>query len=285
MSILDKIEPFAFARVRRISNRCSGLFFSHEKNVEFMSEYQENLYKESDIRAAEAAQADRIAELESYIGKLVVQRDHWQDRCIEMSKQAAGVAVPEGLEDAKEQLAEVFHACFTYQRPSMDWKPALDAFCVKWLSASPQPAVAERVECCNAKCGWAGLKSDTCMLGAIGPLCPECREVTEPVMLNGLTEAETSATASVAGPVAIGVSLMFDNPRAALVSFDRAPSDGDLRELHALLGNKPAPLKVPSDEVLESLAGQTMCRPYAVTTEERRKFAELLLAEVQKGGE
>lgn len=31
--------------------------------------------------------------------------------------------------------------------------------------------------CCA--CDWQGPLSETCMLGAIGPLCPECREVTQ----------------------------------------------------------------------------------------------------------
>lgn len=33
--------------------------------------------------------------------------------------------------------------------------------------------------CCNEECGWQGLASECVMLGAIGPLCPECHEVTE----------------------------------------------------------------------------------------------------------
>jgi len=32
-------------------------------------------------------------------------------------------------------------------------------------------------ECCNAECGWTG-QTDR-MLGAVGPLCPDCGEVTE----------------------------------------------------------------------------------------------------------
>lgn len=36
----------------------------------------------------------------------------------------------------------------------------------------------ETRECGDAKCGWRGQTNR--MLGAIGPLCPECGEVTEP---------------------------------------------------------------------------------------------------------
>lgn len=39
------------------------------------------------------------------------------------------------------------------------------------------PGVPEIREC-NA-CEWRGPLSETCMLGAVGPLCPECRETTE----------------------------------------------------------------------------------------------------------
>ena len=49
------------------------------------------------------------------------------------------------MEDAKEELAEVFHKCFTYQRPSMDWKQALDTFCTKWLSAAPPASAVQGV--------------------------------------------------------------------------------------------------------------------------------------------
>jgi hypothetical protein len=46
-------------------------------------------------------------------------------------------------------------------------------------------------ECGNGDCGWTG-ETDR-MLGAVGPLCPECGEVTEPA---GHEErlAEVSAT-------------------------------------------------------------------------------------------
>jgi hypothetical protein len=33
-------------------------------------------------------------------------------------------------------------------------------------------------ECCNAECDWTG-ETDR-MLGSVGPLCPDCGEVTEP---------------------------------------------------------------------------------------------------------
>jgi hypothetical protein len=33
-------------------------------------------------------------------------------------------------------------------------------------------------ECCNGECGWVGETDRYC--GAVGPLCPECGEVTEP---------------------------------------------------------------------------------------------------------
>lgn len=45
----------------------------------------------------------------------------------------------------------------------------------------PQPAEqqeADEVRECN-DCNWTGPRSECCWLGAIGPLCPECRETTE----------------------------------------------------------------------------------------------------------
>lgn len=33
-----------------------------------------------------------------------------------------------------------------------------------------------QAECNNADCGWKGPLSEACMLGEVGPLCPECRE-------------------------------------------------------------------------------------------------------------
>jgi hypothetical protein len=37
--------------------------------------------------------------------------------------------------------------------------------------------MGELRECCNAECEWRGETSRMC--GAVGPLCPECGEVTE----------------------------------------------------------------------------------------------------------
>ena len=42
-----------------------------------------------------------------------------------------------------------------------------------------RPALASVA--CNA-CSWVGPVSETCMLGSVGPLCPECRETTEPLV-------------------------------------------------------------------------------------------------------
>ena len=33
------------------------------------------------------------------------------------------------IEDAKEEIAELFFQCARYERPSFDWKNALDTFC------------------------------------------------------------------------------------------------------------------------------------------------------------
>lgn len=38
-----------------------------------------------------------------------------------------------------------------------------------------------QLECCNDECSWKGSISDSSMCGSVGPLCPECHEVTEPV--------------------------------------------------------------------------------------------------------
>jgi hypothetical protein len=56
----------------------------------------------------------------------------------------------------------------------------------KWMTVNVPADLWERIqaacamplrECCNADCGWKG-ETDR-MLGAVGPLCPECGEVTE----------------------------------------------------------------------------------------------------------
>lgn len=40
-------------------------------------------------------------------------------------------------------------------------------------------AFKDDVECCNDECWWSGAESECKMLGAIGPLCPECGETVE----------------------------------------------------------------------------------------------------------
>jgi hypothetical protein len=48
------------------------------------------------------------------------------------------------------------------------------------MAECPRPSqkTAEPTRECNA-CDWKGPLSETCMLGAVGPLCPVCRETTE----------------------------------------------------------------------------------------------------------
>jgi len=39
------------------------------------------------------------------------------------------------IEDAKEDLAEIFFQCARYERNSTDWNQALDEFCTRVISA------------------------------------------------------------------------------------------------------------------------------------------------------
>lgn len=39
-----------------------------------------------------------------------------------------------------------------------------------------------RCECNSDECGWSGRLNETCWVGAIGPLCPQCRETVESSM-------------------------------------------------------------------------------------------------------
>lgn len=41
------------------------------------------------------------------------------------------------IEDAKEELAQLIFQCARYQRPSTDWKAALDKFCETYLAKQP----------------------------------------------------------------------------------------------------------------------------------------------------
>jgi hypothetical protein len=52
-----------------------------------------------------------------------------------------------------------------------------------------------RRECCNSECDWVG-ETDR-MLGTVGPLCPDCGEVTELVDVNAPREPTEAMLAAV----------------------------------------------------------------------------------------
>jgi hypothetical protein len=64
--------------------------------------------------------------------------------------------------------------------PTNPWTPEkiaeLHRVLDKYKPRGEPAATVERE--CNA-CNWRGREADTLMLGAVGPLCPECRETTE----------------------------------------------------------------------------------------------------------
>lgn len=79
-------------------------------------------------------------------------------------------------------------------------------------------ASTQQADCGNEDCGWDGPISETCMLGDIGPLCPQCREVVEPVAepaqnnfsqppLSGQQTIAQAANALVAEATRLGVSF------------------------------------------------------------------------------
>lgn len=91
------------------------------------------------------------------------------------------------------------------------------------------------------------------------------------IMFNGLTEAETSATASVAD--IHSCSYFCDRPECIKTQRD------ELRQMFDE-ANKPAPLKVPNNFMLDSLFYQS----FRFGLFRFEIFKELLLAEMQKGG-
>ena len=42
------------------------------------------------------------------------------------------------------------------------------------------PRAVAMADCGNAKCNWRGPLNECSYLGAVGPCCPECREIVEP---------------------------------------------------------------------------------------------------------
>jgi hypothetical protein len=58
----------------------------------------------------------------------------------------------------------------------------------KLASVFPGHAYPART-CCNENCTWTGFTDR--MLGNVGPLCPECGEVTEPVVLTRCATCQT----------------------------------------------------------------------------------------------
>ncbi len=61
-----------------------------------------------------------------------------QAQFVEASKPVQAEAPSETLEDAKEALAELFFQCARYERPSTDWRAALDEFCARFATHPEQ---------------------------------------------------------------------------------------------------------------------------------------------------
>lgn len=66
------------------------------------------------------------------------------------------------------------------------------------LSKTPEAhARPLRLACCNAECGWTGYSDRLC--GGVGPLCPDCGEVTEPCGVAGVAMPSAERCAKCEG--------------------------------------------------------------------------------------
>lgn len=198
-------------------------------------------------RAAEAELQQRVAEAETD-RRLLSEAFNRSEARIDELEQAASVAVPE--------------TCRAKQVGPDQWVCDCETplACDK-SGASTQPAVAEPVTSgmpTRLRPTWRGMEREP--------------------------EAETSATASVAG--IHYCSYFCDRPECVKTQRD------ELRQLFELQ-NKPAPLSVPSDDVLVAI-GRKVDVEFGYAPQDEfndrevaavRRFAELLLAEVTKGGD
>lgn len=282
-------------------------------------------------------------------------------KLLELQK-AASVAVPEDVLASVEMLidhaskSETLGLCgLAAVECARDWLSATPQLAVSLASSDPeghrqaiadheadmQPTVAE--PCPNAShMGEHACKDRSQCWEPCGELGRDERfvKVAEPMdsipnnelpgmwdrsdFTGGSTEAETSATASVAG-LQVGTMLckacgadrakepcrnqdiskcamqgvaqsvaVTDDPYYNLLGVIIDIEEGSgfdavclqtLKRVLTALAKKPAPLKVPSDEVIAGLWKKAIDAAASGTTSDlRRLFTELLLAEVQKGG-
>ena len=135
---------------------------------------------EDNLCDAIAALADFAREQAQSAGSVDAERA----RCIQDGEK---VAACDAYFDARPQIdntdrRRVFEAGFDrgYQRAESALQQLADQAQELGMGYEKSaPAVDPQLEC-NA-CDWKGPLSEACMLGSIGPLCPECRETTESV--------------------------------------------------------------------------------------------------------
>lgn len=65
---------------------------------------------------------------------------------VQESAKAGGIEFAADLDDAKEELAEVFFKSARYERPSTDWILALNAFCDRFIVQDAATIIAQQAE-------------------------------------------------------------------------------------------------------------------------------------------
>lgn len=197
-----------------------------------------------------------------YLDKLTMTDRDLTDEEIEAEQrdtEAEQAEAPSDIEDAKEELAALFFQCARYERPSTDWRAALDAFCNRLATKPTASNAGEReiqpddltIETWppSPKTGMIfgtskGVKLTHRPTG-VSVTCDSERSqhLNRGKAYEQLRAALASKPAGEQKPVshvglstfAWGVTRMGDNPKAVLVSFRSEPTDDDLRALHEAL--------------------------------------------------
>jgi hypothetical protein len=134
------------------------------------------------LAAAQAQLANEMARNTNTVGKTVLveriakAREDERERCAKWLASKAEAYAQEFAEAEPDTGAVVFQseAHENYYNTVSELAEALRAL-------PAEPAAAEsQADCGNAECAWRGPIGETSMLGTIGPLCPNCREVVEP---------------------------------------------------------------------------------------------------------
>lgn len=179
--------------------------------------------------AAAAAPAVEMTDQQAQVLEKLIDLARLVDRAVDdwgetVADGSSNVIFHKDVAEERDAILEFFDGLPENPDPMiLDSGPMKAKRVLAALTGAAQP----EADCNNDQCGWSGPLSETCRLGSIGPLCPNCRETVEAGAAQGAGPVGWRLVPIVATPEMVANAMRECGDIGAGSCGEHSGADGD----------------------------------------------------------